>query len=147
MGVWQCLLAILGACISSVWAQAAPSCDAQNWKVCNARLQCASIGSRRDVLQVSDAGGWSHAYLEVNVSRFATYRLTGSLYAEEQGVCDSSAKVIWCSPSVVVCSGPYDGEFYNHGGCLVGIAAMKSLVWEDFDQVCFGILCATEATR
>ncbi len=38
----------------------------------------------------------------------------------------------WCSPSVVVCPGPYNGDYYNAGGCVVGLAPSGKDAWEPF---------------
>ena len=38
-------------------------------------------------------------------------------------------RFMWCSPSVVVCAGLYNGDFYNEGGCYVGVAPEGKGEW------------------
>jgi hypothetical protein len=40
--------------------------------------------------------------------------------------------VKWCSPSVVICPGKYTGDYYNTGGCYVGLAPAGANGWEPF---------------
>ena len=62
----------------------------------------------------------------------AVYRVSGEFYAQKQGECDGSAAVKWCSPSVVICPGKYTGDYYNTGGCNVGLAPSGANAWETF---------------
>ena len=95
-------------------------------------VKCSTFGGKSDAIEVADAGGWTHAYQEVTVVPDATYKLSGEFYALAVGECDGSAAVKWCSPSVVVCPGPYNGNYYNTGGCLVGLAPVGNHSWEPF---------------
>jgi hypothetical protein len=107
-------------------------CGSAEWGVHNAIVKCSTFGDKSDVIEVADAGGWTHAYQEVTVMPDATYKLSGEFYALAIGECDGSAAVKWCSPSVVVCPGPYNGDYYNTGGCLVGLAPVGNYSWEPF---------------
>ena len=107
-------------------------CRSAEWGVHNAIVKCSTFGGKSDVIEVADAGGWTHAYQEVTVMPDATYKLSGEFYALAIGECDGSAAVKWCSPSVVVCPGPHNGDYYNTGGCLVGLAPVGNYSWEPF---------------
>ena len=107
-------------------ATAAFECDSK-WQAQNADVRCTSIGGVPRTIEVKDLGGWSHAYQTVSIKSAdrGLYRVSGSFFAEATGECDSSAavraadrmhnaflslggvQVRWCSPSVVVCSGPH----------------------------------------
>ena len=104
-------------------------CDS-GWLAWNGIARCGSIGGIQNVLEVADAGGWSHAYQELELESGAVYRLTTELYAEVEGECDGSVPVTWCSPSVVVCPGKYDAEFYRAGGCYLGLHTTGKGAWE-----------------
>jgi hypothetical protein len=107
------------------------TCDS-SWKTHNAVVKCSALGGKSNVIEVADAGGWTHAYQEISVDPDATYNLSGEFYPLAFGECDGSAAVKWCSPSVVVCPGPYNGNYYNTGGCLVGLAPNGKDAWEPF---------------
>ena len=98
----------------------------------NAVVKCGPFGGKSNAIEVADAGGWTHAYQEVTVVPDATYTLSGEFYALAIGECDGSAAVKWCSPSVVVCPGPYNGDYYNTGGCYGGVASVGNYSWEPF---------------
>ena len=104
-------------------------CDSAEWRTHNGQVKCGSIGGNA-ALELADADGWSHAYQEVPVVADATYNVSAELYALAEGVCDCTAKVVWCSPSVVVCPGTYNARFYNEGGCYVGLASKGNGTWE-----------------
>jgi len=99
----------------------------------NAIVKCSTFGNKSSVIEVADAGGWTHAYQEISVEPDATYQISGEFYALAIGECDGSAAVKWCSPSVVVCPGSYNGDYYNTGGCLVGVAPVGKDAWEAFN--------------
>ena len=80
------------------------------WGRHNGLVKCSSFGGKDNVLELADAGGWTHAYQEIAVVPDAVYRVSGEFYAQKQGECDGSAAVKWCSPSVVICPGKYTGE-------------------------------------
>ena len=82
-------------------------CDSPDWLVSKAVARCGAIGGKDRALEVADAGGWSHAYQEMQVVPGEAYKVTGELFPEKTGVCDGSVAVKWCSPSVVVCPGAY----------------------------------------
>ena len=105
-------------------------CDSADWKAHNGEVKCGSIGGKAGALELADAGGWTHAYQEVPVEADTAYTVSVRLYALAQGVCDGTAKVVWCSPSVVVCPGAYSAQFYNEGGCYVGLAPQGNGSWE-----------------
>jgi hypothetical protein len=107
-------------------------CTPSQWSVHNAVVSCSTFGGKADAIEVADAGGWTHAYQQFAVLPDAQYVLTGEFYALAIGECDGSAAVKWCSPSVVVCPGPYNGDYYNTGGCLVGLAPNGKDAWEPF---------------
>ena len=73
------------------------ACSDAQWQAWNAKIECGSIGGRDDAVLVRDDGEWSHAYFELAVSPGSAYSISGSLYAEKQGECDSSSKALWCS--------------------------------------------------
>jgi hypothetical protein len=108
------------------------SCSAM-WRTHNAIVKCSTFGGKADVIELADAGGWTHAYQEVTVLVDATYTISGEFYPLAIGECDGSAAVKWCSPSVVVCPGPYNGDYYNTGGCLVGLTPVGKDAWEPFN--------------
>ena len=81
---------------------------------------------------MADAGGWSHAYQEVQVVPDSLYKVTGEFFPEKTGVCDGGAMVKWCSPSVVICPGGYDALFYKTGGCDVGVSPVGNGSWVPF---------------
>ena len=81
-------------------------CNSAKWKAHNAIIKCSTLG--KDAIEVADAGGWTHAYKEISVEPDATYTISGEFYPLAIGECDGSAAVKWCSPSVVVCPGPYN---------------------------------------
>jgi hypothetical protein len=83
------------------------SCSSQ-WQAKNGLARCGAIGGVSNALEVADAGGWTHAYQEIGLVAGSVYAVTGRFYALHAGVCDDSAKVRWCSPSVVVCPGTTD---------------------------------------
>ena len=89
------------------------ACTATEWKTHNGLVKCSSFGGKDNVLELADAGGWTHAYQEIAVVPDAVYRVSGEFYAQKQGECDGSAAVKWCSPSVVICPGKYTGEIQN----------------------------------
>ena len=107
-------------------------CGSAEWGVHNAVVKCSTFGGKSNVIEVADSGGWTHAYQEVIVMPDATYTLSGEFFPLTIGECDGSAAVKWCSPSVVVCPGPYNGDFYNTVGCLVGLAPVGNYSWEPF---------------
>ena len=98
----------------------------------NAVIKCSTFGGKANAIEVADAGGWTHAYQEVLVVPDAMYRISGEFFPLVVGECDGSAAVKWCSPSVVVCPGPYNGDYFNTGGCLVGLAPVGKDAWEPF---------------
>ena len=102
------------------------------WGVQTGVLKCSSIGGKQNVLELQDAGGWTHAYTTIDVAVGASYVVSGEFYAEVEGECDGSAAVKWCSPSVVVCPGSYDEKFYEIGGCILGLTATGTGSWEVF---------------
>ena len=102
------------------------------FQVHNAVVKCSTFGGKSNAIEVADAGGWSHAYQEISVEPDATYKISGEFFPLTIGECDGSAAVKWCSPSVVVCPGPYNGDYYNTGGCLVGLAPVGNYSWEPF---------------
>ena len=101
-------------------------------QVFNAIARCGTIGGKDRALEVADAGGWSHAYQEVQVAPGSVYTVTGLFFPEKAGVCDGGAVVKWCSPSVVICPGGYDALFYKTGGCYVGEAPSGNGSWVPF---------------
>ena len=106
------------------------ACTSTAWKTHNGQVTCGSIGGKAGALELADAGGWTHAYQEVPVVADAAYTVSVGLFALKEGVCDGTAKVVWCSPSVVVCPGTYNSLFYNEGGCYVGLAPKGNGTWE-----------------
>jgi hypothetical protein len=66
----------------------------------------------------------------VPVEADVAYTLSVELYAVAQDACDGTAKVAWCSPSVVVCPGAYTAQFYTEGGCYVGLTPQGNGTWE-----------------
>jgi hypothetical protein len=108
------------------------SCISAKWKSHNAIIKCSTFGDKSNAIEVADAGGWTHAYQEISVDSDATYTISGEFFGLAIGECDGSAAVKWCSPSVVVCPGSYNGDYYNTGGCLVGLAPNGKDAWEPF---------------
>ena len=110
------------------------TCDSAAWQAKNSLVKCGSQGGIDGALEVADAGGWSHAYAEILVMPGSVYSISGAFFAEADHECDGSAKVRWCSPSIVVCPGAYQADFYNVGGCYVGLSPSSSGVnkWEAF---------------
>jgi hypothetical protein len=111
----------------------------------NAVVKCSTYGGKPDAIEVSGAGGWTHAYQELLVVPDATYTLSGEFYALEIGECNGSAAVKWCSPSVVVCPGPYNGDYYTTGGCFVGLAPAGKDAWEPFETT-FSVTSVSSVT-
>ena len=107
-------------------------CNSAEWKTHNAIVKCSSFGGKSDAIEVADTGGWTHAYREISVEPRATYTLSGQFFPLAIAECGGSAAVMWCSPSVVVCPGPYNSDYYNTGGCLVGLAPNGKDAWEPF---------------
>ena len=110
------------------------SCNSA-WETRNAVVKCGTFGGKDAAIEVADAGGWTHAYQEIAVVPDGIYQLTGEFYPIAAGECDGSVAVTWCSPSVVVCPGPYNGDYYTTGGCYVGIAPSPTSkdAWEPFE--------------
>jgi hypothetical protein len=102
------------------------------WQAHNAVVTCSTFGGKSNAIEVADAGAWTHAHREISVEPDARYTLRGEFFPLAHGECDGSAVVKWCSPSVVVCPGPYNGDYYNTGGCLVGLAPVGKDAWEPF---------------
>ena len=91
------------------------NCTPAEWKTSNGILSCKTYGEKSSVIELADGGGfWTHAYQAVDVVPNAVYRISGDFYPLVRGGdCDAttqSPKVTWCSPSVAVCSGAYNGE-------------------------------------
>ena len=110
------------------------SCKSQAWRTHNARVRCGAIGGKVGVIEVADAGSWSHAYQEVAVVPDVKYTVSVEFYAQFKRWCDSSAVVLWCSPSLVICPGPYHNRFHSaigpNGTCYVGLAPYRNDTWE-----------------
>jgi hypothetical protein len=92
-------------------------CTPAEWKTYNGILSCKTYGGKSSVIELADGGGeWTRAYQEVDVVPNAVYRISGEFYPFfAGGDCDNYVyvpplKVTWCSPSVAVCSGEYNGE-------------------------------------
>ena len=60
--------------------------------------------------------------------------LNVDMYAEKQGECDSGAAVKWCSPSVAVCPGKYEQQYFEIGGCYAGLAPAGKERWERLSE-------------
>ena len=110
-----CLLITTALTASLVATAVAQSfeCNAADWKTSNGILSCKTYGGNSNVIELADGGGLTHAYQEVDVVPNTVYRISGELYPLVLGGdCDMrtpSLKVTWCSPSVAVCSGAYNG--------------------------------------
>ena len=142
--MWHAWIALLTSLAARAYANSGVynlTCRNAAWQTWNAKVECGSIGGRDDALLVRDDGGWSHAYFELIMSPGAVYSISGALYAEEQGECDSSSKALWCSPSVNVCPGKHY-EHFNDGGCVAAFAPKGVGVWEAFMEY----FTATEPT-
>jgi hypothetical protein len=92
-------------------------CTSAKWTTYNGILSCKTYGGTMNVIELADGGGtWTHTYQEVDVVGNAVYQLSGELYPLVRGGdCDNyeydqPLKVTWCSPSVAVCTGAYNGE-------------------------------------
>ena len=107
-------------------------CMSAGWKTSSAKLKCGGAIGGKAAIEVADGGGWTHAYYELPAVVGTVYEVRGELFAEAEEECDGSAKVMWCSPSVVVCGGAYDAEFYNTGGCMVGVRGTTKGSWAPF---------------
>ena len=107
-------------------------CGSAEWGVHNALVSCSVFGGEANAIEVADAGGWTHAYQQFAVDQGDVYRVSGEFYPLAIGECDGSAAVKWCSPSVVVCPGPHNGDYYNTGGCYGGVASVGNYSWEPF---------------
>jgi hypothetical protein len=110
------------------------SCRSQAWRTNNARVRCGAIGGKVDVIGVADAGSWSHAYQEVAVVPGVKYEVSVEFYAEQKRLCDPGAIVLWCTPSLVICPGPYQNRFHSaigpNGTCYAGLAPYRNDTWE-----------------
>ena len=110
------------------------SCKSQAWRTHNARVRCGVIGGKVDVIEVADAGSWSHAYQEVAVVPDVKYEVSVEFYAQVKRLCDSGAVVLWCTPSLVICPGPYHNRFHSaigpNGTCYVALAPQRNDTWE-----------------
>jgi hypothetical protein len=109
------------------------SCDSPAWHTHNAAVKCSTFGKER-VIEVADAGNYTHAYQEMAVAPGRVYKVSGEFYPLAAGECDGSVAVKWCSPSVVILPGEYDAEFYLTSGSYVGIAPSPTVegAWEAF---------------
>ena len=89
-----------------------PRCNATDWKAYNGTVHCSSrYGGKQNATELVDGGIWTHAYRELTVVPNVTHQIYGEFYPLAVDVaCDNSAKVTWCTPSVVVCPGRYKGE-------------------------------------
>ena len=107
-------------------------CNSSTWQTHNAEVVCGELGGQSDALEVKDKGGWSHAYQQMTVESGAVYNVTGLFFAEADNVCDASIQVRWCSLALVICTGPYEPQFYEQGDCPVGVSAEGFRSWELF---------------
>ena len=105
-------------------------CHSPDWQTANSLVQCGSISGEYDVIEVVDAGAWSHAYQEIPIAPGAVYNVSVDLYAQQEGICDPSVPVTWCSPSLVVCPGTYNRLFYLSNDCLLGLTPSRTGIWE-----------------
>ena len=64
-------------------------CNATEWGLKNGNVKCSSFGGKDNVLELADAGGWTHAWQEIAVVPDAVYRVSGEFYAQKQGECES----------------------------------------------------------
>jgi hypothetical protein len=89
-------------------------CNSKDWNTYHAKLKCSNnYGGKSNAIELAHDGDWTHAYQEVDVVPNAVYRISGEFYPfVAGGDCDESSflKVAFCSPSVAVCSGAYNGE-------------------------------------
>ena len=113
-------------------------CSPNAWGVRGAEVQCGSIGGEQGLV-VKDKGAWSHAWQEVPVQVGGVYEVSGMFYAESLKECDAAPPVMWCSPSMNICSGGYREKWYcPQGGCpacLVGVSAEGEGMWEPFSRI------------
>jgi hypothetical protein len=86
---------------------------ASKWRGESGVVKCSSFGGKSNVIELAHAGSKTHAYQEFAVTPDALYVLRGQFYSLVQGECDKTAAVKWCSPSVVVCPGLYDPNYYK----------------------------------
>ena len=83
-----------------------PRCNATDWKAYNGAVHCSSrYGGKQNAIELVDGGFWTHAYRELTVVPNVTHQIYGEFYPLAVDVCDETAKVTWCTPSVVVCPG------------------------------------------
>ncbi len=112
-----CLLitaALTASLIATTGAQSF-GCTPAEWKTHNGILSCKTYSGKSNAIELADhRGKWTHAYQEVDVVPNAVYRISGEFYPlVPGGDCDnidSLPKFRWCSPSVTVCFGAYNGE-------------------------------------
>ncbi len=112
-----CLLftAALTASLAATTGAQSFGCTPAEWKTYHAKLKCSNnYGGKSSVIELAHDGDWTHAYQEVDVVPNAVYRISGEFYPLVlDGDCEkfeNSPKVSFCSPSVAVCSGAYNGE-------------------------------------
>jgi hypothetical protein len=119
------------------------SCKSQAWRAHNARVRCGEIGGKVDVIEVADNGTWTHAYQEVAVVPDVKYEVSVEFYAEQFRFCDDYSNrnsiVRWCSPSLVICPGPYHNRVWKEDGpngtCYVGLAPYRNGAWEALSAI------------
>jgi hypothetical protein len=108
------ITAALTACVVATVDAQSFGCTPEDWKTYHAKLKCSNnYGGASSVIELAHDGDWTHAYQEVDVVPNAVYQLSGEFYPLVRGGdCEvkKKLKVTWCSPSVAVCSGKYDGE-------------------------------------
>ncbi len=105
--------ALTASLVVTAYAQSF-GCTPAEWKTSNGTLSCKMYGGKSNAIELADKGIWTHAYQEVDVVPNAVYRISGEFYPLVLGGdCETftnSPKVSFCSPSVAVCSGAYNGQ-------------------------------------